>query len=384
MKCPDYDLKTARDEIFDRLCVIWDESLEAGKNDIWRKANTLQSIARYFRSYSGLDSEKVRCAKALAIMENGYAFYQGVKNNKWWVDDYGWWGGLFLDLYDYKLGGVFEQASLKAELKFAYEQMRQNLDTTYGGIWNVVEQDGSEKNTVTNAWALRLAAGLAYMNNNDPSYIKLADEHYKWLTTGEYNGKTPDTWGLWNSDGLIYWTPLNPLNVGPNHSYSPTALWSGNEGVLLEALNTYSARFDDNRRKEILEPCKRLVQAAVSPLTANGFVDSESVCHESPAAADWSNDLATGKGVMLRLMFQFAKGHDLLTPDFRNLINATAQSVWCSQEMKGKANSQVVRNWNPGFGPSQENDRQSGGLWPLVLQAGGLDALNTAYSLSKL
>ncbi len=325
-------------------------------------------------------------------MLEGYEFYVACKTQNFWVDDFGWWGGFFMDLYDYVptesgLPTIFQQANLAVETEYAYKRMLENCDKEYGGIWNAsdVNEPAREKNTVTNAWALRLAASMAYLRPEDPQYLQFANEQYQWLTTGIYNGRKPDNWALYNQNLLIYWTPKGPNNAGPKHvPGNEDALWSGNEGVLLEAFSVYAARFDEGRRQQILRQTDKLIEASVTNSTPNSFVDSQDVCHESPIAADWSNDLATGKGVMLRLLFDFARRHNLLIEPLKNCIYATAQSVWCSQEMKGKSNAQVVRNWNPGFPPAEENDRQTRGLWPLVLQAGGLDALNSAYLLSLL
>lgn len=126
-----------------------------------------------------------------------------------------------------------------------------------------------------------------------------------------------------------------------------------------------------------------MISAAI--MTPNGFPDTENVMHESPNPPDWSNDLATGKGVFMRLVTRFALRYSFFSDrgfeeKFKTFVNATAQSVWCSCD---KATGTTAPNWNPGFGPPQEGEQPtSGGLWPQVFQTDGLDALNAAVQIN--
>jgi len=124
-----------------------------------------------------------------------------------------------------------------------------------------------------------------------------------------------------------------------------------------------------------------LIIAAIT--TPNGFPDTENVMHESPNPPDWSNDLATGKGVFMRLVTRFARYYNFFADNsfeatFKTFVNATAESVWCSGD---KNTGTTAPNWNPGFGPSQESNQPTSELWPQVLQTDGLDALNAAVQI---
>jgi hypothetical protein len=105
------------------------------------------------------------------------------------------------------------------------------------------------------------------------------------------------------------------------------------------------------------------------------------VMHESARNPDWSNDLATGKGVFMRLVTRFAVHHDYFADKafetaFKAFVNATAESVWCSGNT---TTAETAPNWNPKFGPPGENEYPTKGeLWPQVFQTDGLDALNAA------
>jgi hypothetical protein len=374
MKCGDYDLRACRDKVFDRLCEIWRETKteEDWENDIWRKANTLQAVAQYWHTIT----DPAQRQKAMGIMKDGYEFYLPKKTGKYWVDDFGWWGGFFTDLFSYTaampLPPPFDQANLKAETEHCYDKMLENLDPKQGGIWNHTDS-GGQKNTVTNGWMLNLASNLFWMTGN-AKYKSFAEAQYTWLTTGKYKSYSPPSWHLYASKGFLLWLP-GPVNTSDEY-------WSGDEGVFLRGLTPYiNGIASPQVKQELLRNSQKLITAAIT--APNGFVDTENVMHESPNPPDWSNDLATGKGVFMRLVTRFAYQHNFLADKifedkFKQFVNATAESVWCSCE---KTTSVTASNWNPPFGPPEESNPGSGGLWPQVLQTNGLDALNAAVQI---
>jgi hypothetical protein len=208
-------------------------------------------------------------------------------------------------------------------------------------------------------------------------YKDVAQAQYRWLTTGKYGNYSPPSWYFYNSKKLLLWLP-GPTN--PSDAY-----WSGDEGVFLRGLTPYINGIitDPYIKKELLLISKNLITTAIS--TPNGFIDTQSVMHESPNPPDWSNDLATGKGVFMRLVTRFAYQHKFFgdiefEKTFKAFVEATAESVWCSRDT-GTTN--IAPNWNPGFGPPQESTPHSGGLWPQVFQTGGLDALNAAVQIRQ-
>jgi hypothetical protein len=134
-----------------------------------------------------------------------------------------------------------------------------------------------------------------------------------------------------------------------------------------------------------LSNSKNLITAATKP--SEGFADNEDVMHESPdppGSEGWNDNLATGKGVFMRLVTRFAHRHNFFADsnfekDFKQFVNLTAQSAWCSCD---KTTSSTAPNWNPGFGPVEEGEQlTSGDLWPQVHQTNGLDALNAAVQI---
>jgi hypothetical protein len=121
----------------------------------------------------------------------------------------------------------------------------------------------------------------------------------------------------------------------PGITNSSNQYWSGDEGVFLRGLIPYinGVITDPNVRQQLLLNSKDLISAAIA--TPNGFPDTENVMHESPNPPDWSNDLATGKGVFMRLVTRFALRYNFFADNsfeqkFRTFVNSTAESVWCS------------------------------------------------------
>jgi hypothetical protein len=266
-------------------------------------------------------------------------------------------------------------------------------DSGQGGIWNH-KGAGGERNTVTNAWMLNVAAGLFYWTGKKQNeYKETAEWEYQWLPTGKYKGYVPPNgWTLYNPQKLLWWLP-GPPDSG-RHQY-----WSGDEGVFLRGLLWYieGVVTDPNVKKGILDSCKNLISAALTPTKDFsdpskwlGFPDTENIMHESPAT-DGSNDLATGKGVFMRLVTRCAVhykyfGDPSFKQTFQTFVDATAQSVWCSRD---ETTDSTATNWNCpytnrgcAFGPSGEGSQpKDGKLWPQVWQTAGLDALNAAVQI---
>jgi hypothetical protein len=382
MQCEDYALHASRDKVFDRLCDIWTETKESTDPDkkeewgldIWRKANTLQAVAQYWNG----NPDAQRRLKAMNLMLDGYRFYEKKKEDETlWVDDFGWWAGFFRDLSDYTRGHPFDppldQDNLLREAQCCYTRMLKNLDSEEGGIWNHCGA-GGEKNTVTNVWMLNVASDLFNWTGNQ-EYRTKADEQYTWLTTGKSQKYSPKRWHLYAADETLLWL------LGPDGTAGTTS-WSGNEGVFLRGLSAYILAANPPDKQKLVVGGKALINAAMK-----AGADAEHVMHEYPNSFDWSNDLATGKGVFMRLVTRFVFQHSFFgdcafEESFKRFVGATAKSVWCSRDA---ATNTTANNWNPGLPPpkptreDQQPTRRE--LWPQVWQTDGLDALNAAVRI---
>jgi hypothetical protein len=419
MQREDYTIDACRNEIFIRLCEIWEEtkeqSIKANPNndeskqtewqkDIWRKANTLQAVAYYWFT---IKDDAALKQKAMDLMKDGYQFYIKVKNNKdLWVDDFGWWGGFFTDLHSYTSGQPngrpvqelpppFNHTNLISETEYCYDRMIKNLDKEYGGIWNnpKLNEKSCEKNSITNSWILNVSLDLFSLTKQQ-KYKDFFLAQYSWLTTGKYNGHAPppQAWSLYTAEGLVLWIANGPNTRGPNYKeYEPQGYWSGDQGVFLRALSRYILS-NPQMKEKLLADGRNLIAAAIAtfddPEKAR-FVDKEKVMHESARNPIWGNDLCTGKGVFMRLATRFVRSYDIgeeLRAKFKEIVLASAQSAWCSRiPSSEKTKWLIAPNWNPRFGPSEEGEQQTtGDLWPQVFQTNGLDVLNAAVQISKL
>jgi Glycosyl hydrolase family 76 len=401
----DHDqLHASRDKIFDRLCEIWAETRDATdpdtkkawNDDIWRKANTLQAVAQYWKTVR--NSAPTRAEKAMTLMKEGYEFYRKKKEDKGiWVDDFGWWGGFFTDLHDYtaevplRSPSSFTLANLLAETEYCYKSMQGNLDDVHGGIWNDpdIESVYREKNTITNNWLLNLAANLFAIGNAEHrnEYKSVAEGQYRWLTTGKYGSYAPKEkkWRLYTAEGTLLWVVEGPFTLGENHAAFKDAFWTGDEGVFLRGLSSFiNGIAAPALKQELVRDSQKLIIAAMK-----AFVDTQHVMHESPRNQAWNNDLATGKGVFMRLVARFVYQQKFFADKkfeeaFREFVGKTADAV-CRREIPETTDKKkwvIAPNWNPPFGPPEEGDLPtSGELWPQVLQTDGLDALNAAVHI---
>ena len=162
----------------------------------------------------------------------------------------------------------------------------------------------------------------------------------------------------------------------------------------MRGVYSYMLNVDPTKRDDIKKISKNLIEAAITPTqdfenSPKGFPDKENVMHESPAS-DWaSNDLATGKGVFMRLVTRIALSWNYFDDEafktkFKTFVNTTAESAWCSRDRDNKGT--IKANWNPDFDPEEKEfvppkQWNSVGLWPQVYQTNGLDALNAAWQI---
>ena len=390
MSFKDTELIAWRDAVFDRLYEIWNEteaeSDRLGKagwqatewtGDIWRKANTLQAVAEYWST----TPPGARRNNAMDLMIRGFNFYNNEKGKtSIWVDDFGWWAGFFIDLYGYdgKLS-LFYSDILWKEVIYCYERMNKNLDQDSGGIWN---QPDGEKNTITNSWMFNIAAYLS-VHNGIAQYTDTAKSQYTWLTTGKY--KNPKYWRLLTPEKVLLWLP----HAGDRGSEHEHECWTGDEGVFLRGLTPYiNTIAEPNSKDSLLKFGRALIDAALK-----AFVDAKGIIHELQYNALWGNDLATGKGVFMRLVTRFVLEHKFFNDakfeeEFRTVVDLTAEAAWRGRWIPDDKTKWVIA-------PSWSNDAPDGEqgfrtdyvgepknlLFPQVLQTNGLDALNAAYRI---
>lgn len=380
------DYQQNADSIFNQLQYIW---TEFEKNDplvwdseIWRKANTMDSVLRYWEQ--PLTSEQQK-QKAVGLLTDGWQFYLSKKTAGWWVDDFGWVAMFAMNMFDLLSGPnapalPFNAEEMLSEAQYCHERMLANLDQQSGGIYNIHDSHKERRrNTITNSLFWTLSTRLGKTNSK---YAEYADQWYAWLLSGTWNGNTPQNWGFLNDLHIARETALGAAKPS---SHNREWFWSGDQGCVLAAL-MYYGMFRRAEQPTLNKIALNLVNGCL-PAGAP-FFDQENILHESDFPdnfnndfADFPNDYATGKGVLLRHFVGFAPsvpGVDITV--LKTRFCATADAVWNTREKY----DQVVRDWNPKAGPQGEKGPTDGlMLWAQVLQTGGLDATIAALKISR-
>jgi hypothetical protein len=208
-----------------------------------------------------------------------------------------------------------------------------------------------------------------------------AAAEYAWLTTGTYRGQPPAYWRLHTQEGLLLWLVNGPFTTSPSHGPFRDVCWTGDEGVFLNALTAYiNGVADQSLKPTLVKDGRTLIDAAMTFFVAND------VMHESPRNPDWSNDLATGKGVFMRLVTRFVLQHGFFgdaafETQFKAFVSATAEAAWCTRlipKVGDKTKWVIAPSWTPDSPPQEKSQDTTDDLWPQVLQTNGLDALNAA------
>lgn len=380
------DYQQNADSIFNQLYYIW---FEFEKNDplvwdseIWRKANTMDSVLRYFEQPLTSDEQKL---KAVQLLTDGWKFYLSKKNVGWWVDDFGWVAMFAMNVFDLLSGPnaptlPFNAEEMLSEAQYCHKRMLENLDQQSGGIYNIHDSNKERRrNTVTNSLFWTLSTRLAKTNTE---YAEYADKWYAWLLSGTWNGNTPQDWGFLNDLNIARETALGAAEPS---AHSKEWFWSGDQGCVLAAL-MYYGMFRRAEQPTVSKIALNLINGCLPAGTP--FFDQQNILHESDFPdnfsnnfADYSNDYATGKGVLLRHFAGFApsvQGVDAAV--LKTRFCATADAVWNTREKY----DQVARDWNPYAGPQGEKEAPGGlALWQQVLQTGGLDATVAAVRIVR-
>jgi glycosyl hydrolase family 76 len=257
--------------------------------------------------------------------------------------------------------------------------MNNNLDKVHGGIWNEVDR---EKNTVTNSWMFNVSSNLS-IHNQISMYTDTAKSQYTWLTTGQYKNYKPNDWRLFTPEKVLLWLPHER-----DKGFAEHECWTGDEGVFLRGLSPYINIAEPASRDNLLRTSRALIDAALK-----AFVDTKGILHESKYNALWGNDLATGKGVFMRLVTRFvSKNHFFndtkFEEEFRTIVDSTAEAAWRGRRIPDDKTKWVIApNWS-NDAPDKEKefatsyvDAPGNLLFPQVLQTNGLDALNAAYRI---
>jgi hypothetical protein len=170
-------------------------------------------------------------------------------------------------------------------------------------------------------------------------------------------------------------------------------VWAGDQGMFILACVIHS--FYVSPGSNFLPWANRVSQAV-----QDNLLDGDKVLHDPPLPdlyCGFSVDYATGKGVLLRCLSEWAEiGSDVKPPDYLSeFILNNAAHVWNNRLYKNDTNPsdptkkyQFGFNWNPSgkppFAPEPPFPSGSNGslFSQLVLQVSGMAALNAALNFA--
>ena len=378
-------------DLYNRILSIWESDAPferaIGTAGFWLAANSFEALIDYLVLNNKRDDENL-VTKALAFFKKANP---ETDPSQWgyWTDDYGWHGRLFLKIHENYEALGHTDPSMKIDL-FVYalkcwEKMNSQWNTDgNGGIYNVSPDKSSEsrKNSITNTLYLLLSAKIhlrLYKPNERSKYSDAAWDTFNWLIYGKTGSKSPAPylWKPFNNFGCLLETP-NSTSL--NHS--PDWFWSGDQGILLDAIYHVSKLLETDYESEFLrrflDSFAEKIIAQINPIL---FVDPDGIFHESNCsdnfATTYGPDYAGGKGIAISSLGAFNRA--LGTGKFTKFLQANSRAFF-SQLDRG---TPFPLNWNPNYGPYEQGPPRVDGLWELVLLTQGLNAYNSQIDPAK-
>lgn len=255
----------------------------------WNAANAVTVLVEYSR-LSGSSVYLPTVTNTFNVNSAG-----GFLDN--YYDDEGWWALAWIDTY-----GETKQTQYLNMAEQIFSNMTTGWDNTCGGgIWWT--KNKQVKNTIANELFLTVAADLAEdtTGSKQTSYIDWAQKEWAWLSQS----------GIMGSNGLFHG------KLDASCQYSPGAIWTYNQGVILGGLVALS-KVSGN--KSLIQQAQATALGAISRLT-----DANGILHD-PCEPSCGKDGAEFKGIFVRYLAIL----DIAAPDSKyvTFLNANAKSIW--------------------------------------------------------
>lgn len=297
------------------------------------------------------------------LITQAFTFFDKANPTKdwtFWVDDYGWWGVLFMKAHDHAHALGYDDPELvKKLLTYAHNchsRMLKEWDEKNGGIRNTAKSDtNSHRNAITNQLFVLLSSRL-HLATAKTEYAQSARKTYEWMKSQSF----------YNAEGFVRELPQDESDQS-NKEW----LWSGDQGVNLGALSAYS-EFEDKT-----ELSKKIKDCADKLITTSVFVDPDGILHEANYVENFSEnfaqDFGVGKGVLMRYLGQLNRQNP--NRPYASFVQKNAKAYRARLEQ----GSAYPRNWNPAYAEYEKEITQPDELWQLVLLTVGLNALNAEF-----
>jgi len=386
-KTPQYDkeLKMQCIQAFDRFEAIWNF------NDFWKRGNTFDACLTFTDALIGRwgDTPEIKLIeqKVNKMLEENFTYFKSFDPGGLWADDFGWWGLMGLNARKHllrsgnkELADKFLQLSTdlcwEQERDHAYDFSTAAKPVPHGcSNGDANGKDKGVKNTVTNVLFFLLSARiyrlmLAENIAGNEKYLEMAYRQWVWfdswfqLNQYEYLKKTTSGGALVQErptaffDGSDYAVTVHP-------TWEKGWLWTGDQGMLLAALNdmlaikkdlaTWMAKnkkeadFNENDFEKRINDYVALIRKGIKTALVS---DKDNIIREAPFISnfgpEFGNDYLAGRGIMMRYLGKLGENN----VDFNSMkksIRATAEALW---QTRDKSNNQ----FQPEF-TNAENDK---------------------------
>uniref|UniRef100_A0A060T1L4 ARAD1C17512p n=1 Tax=Blastobotrys adeninivorans TaxID=409370 RepID=A0A060T1L4_BLAAD len=249
-------------------------------------------------------------------------------------DDAGWWGHVWLRVYDVTHNDRYLQASVYIfdSMKLGWDDSRCN-----GGLWWSMDHD--YVNAISNEQFISIGAGLS---------IRLAEDgqqYLEWALKG---------WDWFNDSGMI--NENDTINDGVDISSCKSnggPIWTYNQGVILGGLVEL---FKTTQNDSYLEKAHDIAMGAITSLA-----DDNGILHESCEPLCF--DGAIFKGIFMRNLAQLHQQSP--RDEYKTFINANARIILVNMFEDGT----IGEDWSVNFTVNSNSYKS---------QASAVDAINAA------
>ena len=368
---------------FKRFEEVWDF------NDFWKRGNTFDACLTFADALHKKwpnDAEVISIQKKIGeMLEEDYRFFHSIDPAQMWADDFGWWGLMGINAAKHlkrignnDLATKFTQLSIHScwqqERDHAYDFSDTAKPVPHGcSNGDANGQNKGAKNTVTNVLFFLLSCRLyslsvAEDHPGKEDFLKMAYAQWIWFDNWFKLEKYHYLEKISTGGVLVH---ERPTAFFEGSDYQETShprwekgwLWTGDQGMLLAALNEmYSFKNDlaewviknkitagfslEKFEKEVSYYVQLLNEGVKAALVSN----LDGIIREAPFNAnfgpEFGNDYLAGRGIMMRYLSKFNKeGKNY----FRDSFTATVSAIW-------KTRDTTTNQFKPEF-TTIENDK---------------------------
>jgi hypothetical protein len=355
------------------------EALACFKNsweipDFWKRANTCDAcvvlLDTLFTQNPNDQQVGEMCKEFQVILEKNLECFCGENLNNKWSDDFGWWGLLGVNAYQFLMKqGNRELADKYLNLACTcYERM---VDTGCDhdktvlpvpfGCRNAMEDSPNigVKNTVVNGLLLLLSTKLCTVQFHNSLNVPdgfLVTAYNQWIWFSEWFELNQCNYlKHFKNDNEAALVCERPLDFRDGSSYkdmshpdwAPNWVWSGDNGLLigaflnLIALKDKLAKFADQQRPDwkfnenafsskIQDITKKLIRGV-----QKGIIGQDGIFYEPPCPSSYvtnANDYFGGRGILVRYM-DLLKIEEFSGIDLKENVEKTVEALWSTRDV---------------------------------------------------